>query len=275
MTDTPRFRPSGIVTFTTDFGQRDPFVGVMKGRVLGRHASATLVDLMHEVSPQDVDEGGFWLARSYRDFPPGTVHVAVVDPGVGTSRPVTVVEAHGHVLLAPDNGLLVELVDQATQPLLRHLDPGALAALGIGPLSATFHGRDLFAPLAGELAAGRVTPGRLGPVIEALAVRSSPRRRPVVGETGVEGSVVTIDRFGNLITDIEGEWVARFASRQVRVGTQVVTIGRTYADCQGGDYLALVNAFGVLEIARANGNAAASLGLGRGTTVVLEARQSP
>jgi len=262
------FRPSGIVTLTTDFGQRDPFVGVMKGQVLRRHAQATIVDLMHEVAPQDVDEGGFWLARSFENFPSGTVHVAVVDPGVGTSRPVAIVEVNDQVLLAPDNGLLSELVDRVNRPVLRRLDPGVLPSLGIARLSATFHGRDLFAPLAGELLAGRTTPARLGPEVPEL--NRGRRTEPVVGDGWVEGVVVTVDRFGNLITNIEGAVVARLGACTVVLGSEQLPLSRTYADVPANGYVALINAFDVLEIARNGGSAEATLGVGRGTTVRVE-----
>jgi S-adenosylmethionine hydrolase len=268
MNDPSTFRPCGIVTFTTDFGLRDPFVGVMKGQVLRRHAPATLVDLMHEIAPQDVDEAGFWLARSYHNFPTGTVHVAVVDPGVGTSRPVAIVEVGGHVLLAPDNGLLSELVDRVDGTLLRRLDSNVLPSLGIERLSATFHGRDLFAPLAAELLAGRTTPASLGPEVSALARGHRPP--PVAGNGWVEGVVVTIDRFGNLITNIDGVAIARLASPTLSLATHRLPLSRTYADVPRDGCVALVNAFEVIEIAVNGGSAAATLGLGRGTTVRVE-----
>jgi S-adenosylmethionine hydrolase len=197
------------------------------------------------------------------------VHVAVVDPGVGTSRAVAIVEADGHVLIAPDNGLLSELVERASQPILRHLDMAMLGALRIDRLSATFHGRDLFAPLAGELAAGRITPARLGRVIGKLPVKRV-RTPPVIAPASVQGTVITIDRFGNLITDIEGECVARLASPKVRVGTLVCPLVRTYAEAAPGSYLGLINAFGVLEIALRNGSAAEGLSLERGAVVAVE-----
>ena len=154
---------------TTDFGLRDPFVGVMKGQVLRRFAAAQLVDLTHEVLAHWPAEAGFWLGRSFQYFPTGTVHVAVVDPGVGSAREIAVVEAEGHLFLAPDNGLLAGVLERLTQrPVLRHLDEGILPGSGIHRPSATFHGRDIFAPLAAEIAAGRLALAALGPEVEEL-----------------------------------------------------------------------------------------------------------
>src|SRR5579884_3415657 len=140
--------PSGIVTLTTDFGLEDPFVGVMKGRILGRFPAARLIDVTHAIPPQRPAEAGFWLARCFEYFPRGTVHVAVVDPGVGTDRAIVCVAARGHALLAPDNGLLAPIVAQCTDAEIFALGSARLAALGLNRVSATFHGRDIFAPVA-------------------------------------------------------------------------------------------------------------------------------
>ncbi len=148
-------KPSGLITLTTDFGHEGPFVGVMKGVIWGRFAEARLVDLTHEILAHWPAEAGFWLSRSHRYFPHGTVHVAVVDPGVGTSRSNLVVQADGHLFLAPDNGLLAPVVARAKEALIVRMSAASLGRLGIHRPSATFHGRDVFAPVAAELAAGR------------------------------------------------------------------------------------------------------------------------
>ena len=259
------------MTLTTDFGLRDPFVGVMHGQVLARHAAARIVDLTHGISPQAIDEAGFWLSRSFRYFPAGTVHVAVVDPGVGTDRGVALLEAAGHVLLAPDNGLLSAVVQRSAGDTIRArgLDPQVLESLGIGDLSATFHGRDLFAPLAGELASGRAAPDQLGPLVPALV--PGEEFGVTLTPDGIAGRVVTTDHFGNLLTNIEAEVLVQFIDPHVRIGALELTLQRTYGDVEPGDYMALVNSFGVLEIARCNGNAAASLGIGRGAQVRVRA----
>ena len=212
-------------------------------------------------------EAGFWLARSYRYFPPGTVHVAVVDPGVGGPRGIAVVEGDGHLFLAPDNGLLGGVVEALATPVLRQLSDRLIASLGVTRPSATFHGRDIFAPVAAEIAAGRVTPAQLGDRVSELV----PGWIEAPTETGghITGAVVTIDHFGNLITNIDGSLINALARAQVRVGGLEIPLRRTYSDVRPGDYLALVNSFGVLEIARAEQSAAEGLGLARGAPVTV------
>jgi len=261
------FVASGVVTLTTDFGLKDPFVGVMKGQLLVRHPRVTIVDLTHEVLAHWPAEAGFWLARSFRYFPAGTVHVAVVDPGVGSARDFAVVECEGHVFLAPDNGLLAGVIESAGQVTMRRVEPAALRRIGIGTPSATFHGRDVFAPLAAELAAGRLAPAELGPPVTDLI--PGWLEEPVVGLGQVTGSVVTIDHFGNLITNIDARYLAGLSHPAVRLAGRELLLRRTYSDVRPGDYLALVNSFGVVEVARAERSAAEGLGLDRGAPVVV------
>lgn len=260
------FKPCGILTLTTDFGPQGPFVAVMKGRILGRYAAARIVDITHDVLPHWPAEAGFWLEKSYGYFPVGTVHVAVVDPGVGTQRNIVIVEAQGHVFLAPDNGLLAPLVEHASAPkTVYRLDPQRLGRFDLGVPSATFHGRDLFAPVAAELAAGRCLPAELGPSTEELI--PSWLDPPLDTGRQVTGVVITIDHFGNLITNIEGARAQRFRAPIVRTGNHEFPLRRTYGDARPGDYLALVNSLNVVEIARAEQNAAEGLGVGRGAPV--------
>lgn len=264
------YQPSGIVTLTTDFGYRDPFVGVMKGRILERFPDARIVDLTHEIERFVPAEAGFWLERSFSYFPAGTVHVAVVDPGVGTSRDIVCVSARGHVFLAPDNGLLARLVRRHEVDGRVRLTETALKNLGIDRPSATFHGRDIFAPVAAELAAGRWTAARLGEPVNALL--PSPIEEPVAGAGSVTGAIVTIDHFGNLISNIEAELIAPLRQPEVRLGGRRLALRRTYGEAAPGEYLALVNSFGVVEVARSEGSAAAGLGLARGAPIeVLDA----
>jgi S-adenosylmethionine hydrolase len=259
------FQASGIVTLTTDFGLRDPFVGVMKGRILARDRSLQIVDLTHDVLAHWPAEAGFWLARSFRYFPPGTVHVAVVDPGVGGPREIAAVETDGHVFLAPDNGLLAPVIESVASSTARRVTAAVLESIGVGHPSATFHGRDIFAPLAAELASGRLLPAGLGPVVAELI--PGWIEDPVVTGGQVAGSVVTIDHFGNLISNIDARHLASMAHPVVRVAGRELALKRTYSDVRPGDYLALVNSFGVLEVARAEGSAAEGLGLQRGAPV--------
>jgi S-adenosyl-L-methionine hydrolase (adenosine-forming) len=261
------FSASGVVTLTTDFGLKDPFVGVMKGQVLARYGDARIVDLTHEVLAHWPAEAGFWLSRSFRYFPVGTVHVAVVDPGVGSEREFAVVEVEGHVFLAPDNGLLAAVVDAADTPVARRVEAGTLLRLGLDKPSATFHGRDIFAPLAAELASGRELPADLGATVDDLI--PGWLEDPVVGSAQVTGTVVTVDHFGNVITNVDGSLLQGIAHPVVRVAGRDLPLRRTYSDVRPGEYLALVNSFGVLEVARAEGSAAQGLGLDRGAPVTV------
>jgi S-adenosyl-L-methionine hydrolase (adenosine-forming) len=260
----PTFQPCGIITLTTDFGQRDPFVGLMKARILERLPQARIVDLTHEVTAHAPEEAGFWLARSFEYFPAGTVHVAVVDPGVGTARAILCAASGTHLLLAPDNGLL-GAVAARTALQVRGVLEEPLQGLRLPPRSATFHGRDLFAPLAAELASGRCTPAQLGPPVEHWERGSLAA--PLERAGRLQGQVVTIDHFGNLITNIEASALARLPHPQVSAGGRVLALHRTYGDARVGELLTLINSFGVLEIAQRQGSASATLGLGRGASI--------
>jgi S-adenosylmethionine hydrolase len=267
-----QFAASGVVTLTTDFGLEDPFVGVMKGQLLVRHPGVRIVDLMHSVLAHWPAEAGFWLARSFRYFPAGTVHVAVVDPGVGSDRGIALVEAEGHAFLAPDNGLLGAVVDALPTPVLRRIEEATLRRLGLDSPSATFHGRDVFAPLAGEMAAGRERPSTLGALVGSLVPGWVDG--PVIAAGRVTGTVVTVDHFGNLITNVEGVSLSALAQPLVRAAGRDLLLRRTYAEARPGEYLALVNSFGVLEIARAEGSASEGLGIGRGAPIVVSEKSS-
>lgn len=278
------FHPSGVITLTTDFGLADPFVGVMKGRILSRFSGARIVDLTHAVPAHEPRVAGFWLSRCFEYFPPGTVHVAVVDPGVGTDRGIVCLLALGHALLAPDNGLLELSRARDPDSQVVRLSPATLPELGIHRVSSTFHGRDIFAPVAAELAAGRCSPEALGASVPSLAMvpaderRREGDKRPREDEAGpikggaapISGSVVTIDHFGNLITDIDAAQLKRVRRPRVRIAGRTLHVRRTYGEARRGDLLALVNSFDVLEVAQAEGNAAAELAAESGTAVVVE-----
>lgn len=262
---------SGVITLTTDFGVAAPFVGVMKGVILERFAAARIVDITHEVKPYWPAEAGFWLERSFVYFPTGTVHVAVVDPGVGTARGILAVSAGGHLFLAPDNGLLGQLLARHADAQVVRLSPEAAARFGLAHVSHTFHGRDLFAPLAAALAAGRVQVADLGAPAGAWVPFAVPQ--PAGGVDGISGVVMAMDRYGNLISNIEAASVAAVARPQVTAGRVTVPLARTYGEVAPGEYLALINSLGVLEVARAQGDAAAGLGLDRGAP--LSVRSGP
>ena len=256
-----------MITITTDFGHQGTFAGVMKGVMLTRFPLARIVDLTHEILVHWPAEAGFWLLRSFEYFPPGTVHVAVVDPGVGTSRDIVALQAQGHYFLAPDNGLLALIAGRFPDFTAVRLQPTQLARFGVSRPSATFHGRDIFAPIAAELAAGRCILPELGTQIRELVPAWVDE--PSVEEGSVTGLVMTIDHFGNLITNIDETLVAAFADPVVQAAGHQFALRRTYGDVLPGEYLALINSFGVVEIARSEQNAAEGLGLSRGAPVVV------
>jgi S-adenosylmethionine hydrolase len=259
--------PSGVISITTDFGHQGTVVGVMKGVILTRFALARIVDLTHEIVVHWPAEAGFWLLRSFEYFPAGTVHVAVVDPGVGTSRDVVALHAHGHYFLAPDNGLLAPIANRFPDFSAIRLHEKNLARFGVSRPSATFHGRDIFAPIAAELAAGRCILPELGTPIRELV--PAWVEDPSVDAGSVAGLVMSIDHFGNLITNIEGALLEKYVHPRVQAAGHQFELRRTYGDVTPGEYLALVNSFGVVEIARAEQNAADGLGLSRGAPVVV------
>jgi hypothetical protein len=264
------FKPSGVITITTDFGHKGPFAAVMKGVILKRFPEARVVDLAHDIPAHWPPEAGFWISRSYQYFPDGTVHVAIVDPGVGTEREIILVEVDGHLFMAPDNGLL--------DPLLQHaetvfkLDQDKLAQFGIESPSLTFHGRDIFAPLAAEFAIGRAHIDDVAAPTENWT--PSWLEEPEVGQKRVTGIIVTIDAFGNLITNIDESLISGFKNPFVDHAGHELQIKSTYGRAKPGDYLALVNSFGVLEIARAESSAADGLGSDRGAPVVVVDRST-
>lgn len=242
-------RASGIVALLTDYGLRDAYVGILKGALLSVNPKARLVDLTHDVPPQDVREGGRLLAAALPFFPDGTVFVAVVDPGVGSDRDIVAVQTDRHLILAPHNGLLdgIQGVRRAVRVTeARYFRP---------TVSATFHGRDIFAPVAARLAAG-LDLRRLGPAI-------AWRKRA----DGFRGEVVSIDRFGNLITDIPAASLPKGAIR-IAVGRKTVNrLSRTYADGKKGELLALVGSTGHLEISVNQGSASRATRIKRGARV--------
>lgn len=254
------------VTLLTDFGARDGYVGAMKGVIVSCCPAAAIHDLTHEIPAGDIREGAFVLAAAAVHFPPGTIHVAVVDPGVGTDRRPLVVMAGGSYFVGPDNGLLslaVAAVREASpehpETVIRVLDrPAAFAR----EVSATFHGRDVFAPVAGSLAAGADV-ADLGTVAGSMLTIELPRPvRVPGGDVTVLGEVLRVDRYGNLITNIMPSDYGRDALvSSVEIGAaRVGSIRATYGDAASGELTALVGSDGRLEIAVRDGSAAERLG---------------
>lgn len=251
------------VTLLTDFGTADGYVAVMKGVVLARAPDVQLIDVAHDLPQGDVAAAARALARYWAHFPPGTVHLVVVDPGVGTDRRGLALEVEGRSIVAPDNGVVTDVLERASGPWraveLVHVNPPTPTP------SRTFHGRDLFAPAAAHLAAGGAL-DVLGPEI-ARPVRWI-RERPSIALPGeARGRVVSVDHFGNLASDLpgrclEGDVDVRVAGRRARA------VG-TYADGREGEPVALVNSDGVVEIAVRNDSAARILEVGPGAAVEI------
>jgi S-adenosylmethionine hydrolase len=248
--------PAPFVTLITDFGGHDPYVGIMKSRLQARLADVPIVDLTHAITPFRPEEAGFWLWRSAPQFPPGTVHVAVVDPGVGTARSLVAVRAARQLFVAPDNGLL-GLVWQGSAPAEAvRVTSEALARLGLSATSATFHGRDLIAPLGAELAAGRCRFEELGPAVTPEPGRLKPAAER---ERVIDGVIAAIDRYGNLLSTVEASTLKTLRAPQITYKGRRFPMVNTYGEARNGTCVALVNSFGVLEIACSCGNAAETL----------------
>ena len=260
---------SPVITLTTDFGHKGPFVAVMKGVILTRTPDARILDLTHEILAHWPAEAGFWLSRAYPYFPTGTVHVAVVDPGVGTGRDIIAAVFDGHVFVAPDNGLLPLIFESENSARIYRMSGKWLREQNWSKVSPTFHGRDIIAPMAAEIAAGRLSPEEIGPPVDDIV--PSLLDTPELLNNEIRGSVVTIDHFGNLITNIDGKLLTGIKDARVRVASLYLSVHQTYGNVQPGEFLALINSFGVIEIARAEGSAADALGLGRGAPVVIAA----
>jgi S-adenosylmethionine hydrolase len=257
----------GIVTLTTDFGTQDHFVAAMKGVILSRAPRAVIVDVSHEVAPHAVTEGAFVLDEAWRTFPKKTVHVCVVDPGVGSARRPVLVEAAGHYFLGPDNGVLALVYEREKKHKVRLVSNEKLFR---HPVSRTFHGRDVFAPVAAHLAAGGKA-SAVGPLIEDY--RKPPSFFPVhTGKRFWTGQVLKVDRFGNLIsnfavTEFEG---VRSRPFELAVGTRVLTsLLGTYAEAPFGEPFVLVGSSGYLEVSVNQASAARVLGVEAGAPLEL------
>ncbi|MSQ48511.1 MAG: hypothetical protein EXR78_09060 [Deltaproteobacteria bacterium] len=261
MPSTPR-----IISLLTDFGTQDGFIGIMKGVILGINPSVTIVDLSHEVPPQDILTGALILRSAIAFFPPGTIHVAVVDPGVGSTRRALIVETATALLVGPDNGLLSVAAPPESVQQVIHLTESRYF---LPRVSQTFHGRDIFAPVAAHLSRG-VPPEDFGPVgtaMERLAL-------PITSHTPhqVTGSVIAVDRFGNIVTNITATDLLPYPTETLSVSIGPVHIhglSSTYASVPVGAVTALLNSWGMLEIAVRDGSAAQRLGVQRGTAVVI------
>ena len=263
-----------VITLTTDFGERDFYVGAVKGVLLSIHPGLAVVDITHAVTPGDVLAGAFVLRNAATEYPPGSIHLAVVDPGVGSKRRAIAVSSRGSLWVGPDNGLL-------SFPLE---DPGAVTREITAPslrgrsMCPTFHGRDLFAPCAARLAAGFPFAG-VGRRVTGAEILSEAQ--PAIESGRVAGQVIHVDHFGNAITNIAGEALDTLAGTaeagrglKVLAGSRSLPVAATYADVERGAPVAVVGSCGLLELAVNGGNGAAVLQLQLRDPVVVE-RERP
>jgi len=259
-----------VITLTTDFGTQDHYVGTMKGVILNINRSAQIVDICHSLPSFDVLEGALTIAEAYSYFPPGTVHLVVVDPGVGSARRPILVDTGKYRFVAPDNGVLSFVYEREEHFLVRHV---TAEHYFLQPISATFHGRDIFAPVAGYISKGVSLP-MLGEEIDDY-VRFAIRPPQPAGEKELTGVVLKVDKFGNLVTNIRSQDVPALSKEpppgfRIEVGSgEVRSIKPTFAAGQPQEVFALWGSMGFLEIASNCGSAAQILSAGKGAKVVL------
>jgi len=259
-----------IVTLTTDFGLNDHFVGTIKGVILDIVPDAEIVDVCHSVQAFDVLDGALTIAQAYSYFPNGTVHLVVVDPGVGTARRPIIVTSERHHFVAPDNGVLSLVYGREERLHVRHV---TAEHYYLQPVSNTFHGRDVFAPLTAYLAKG-VDPEKFGEEITDFVRFNAPKPKPVDGKT-LRGVVLKVDRFGNLVTNITPQdapalFQAEPPPFKILIGKREITeLHTNYAQGVPGSVFGILGSMGYLEIAANRGSAAQTLGTGKGTEVNL------
>lgn len=257
-----------IITLTTDYGTNDHLVGVLKGVILKINPEVTIVDITHAVTPFDLLDGALAIAAAYAYFPPRTIHVVVVDPGVGTDRRPLLVSGQNQYFIAPDNGVLSGVFEKESNILVRHLTSEHYF---LHPVSKTFHGRDVFAPVAAWLSKNW-QPGSMGEEITDYKKLALPKPKEADGV--LKGVVLKVDSFGNLLTNFRAEDLPSEAVEKgevkMQVGNHAVTrLVPTFAHGGAGEAVAYVGSSGYVEIAVNRGNASKTLGIGRGTPVVL------
>ncbi|MFC2122083.1 S-adenosyl-l-methionine hydroxide adenosyltransferase family protein [Bacteroidota bacterium] len=260
-----------VITLTTDFGTTEAYVAAMKGVILGINPDATLVDICHSIKPQDIHEGAFMLSTAHSFFPAGTIHMVIVDPGVGTNRRAIILNTQSAKYVAPDNGVLSYAIaeflaktdETLPKPTQVELPPG-LEAVAItnsqywrSPVSPTFHGRDIFSPVAARLSLG-FPASDFGEAVNSVTMLPLPHPETTTANALV-GHILHIDSFGNLITDIKNSDLSReMGTTTIEVNHQLISgLSQTYADNDG--LLALTGSSGHLEIALKDGNAASFL----------------
>jgi S-adenosylmethionine hydrolase len=259
--------PRPVITLTTDFGLTDHFVGVMKGVIFGIQPTARVIDISHGVPPYDIAGGAFTIAQAYRYFPRRTIHVVVVDPGVGSTRRPLLAEMAGQYFIAPDNGVLSIVFAREAPARVRHI---TAEKYFLHPVSRTFHGRDVFSPVAAHLAAG-VTPAKLGKRIDDY-IRASFDKPAHTRKHTWTGIILKADHFGNLATNFH---IDQFPSLRthafsLQMGVKAITrLALTFSECAPGELFAIVGSSGYVELAASEASAAQALGCRPGSPVEL------
>jgi len=252
----------------TDFGLSDHYVAAMKGVILGICPQAELVDISHEITPFSIAEGAYTLAQAWQCFPKGTVHLAVVDPGVGTAREPVVVSMMQHSFVVPNNGLITLVLKNSPVAKTTHITNNRFFRT---PVSDTFHGRDIFAPVAAYLANG-LLPSRFGPLMSNTVISEFEKPKPI-GPGRWLGVILKVDRFGNVITNLDWETCGRIATKpfQLKIGRSIVKqFCNTYGSAQKCKFFALKGSSGYVEVSLNQGNAALRLGAIPGLPVDLQ-----
>jgi S-adenosylmethionine hydrolase len=252
---------SPVVTLLTDFGLQDHFVAAMKGVMLSVNPDLRFVDISNLIPPQDVFTGAFTLRQACFCFPPGTIHLAVVDPGVGTARKAIAVSSKGHFFVAPDNGLLTYVIESREDCAVYEI---TAEHYFLKPVSSTFHGRDIFAPITAWISRG-IPLHQLGPVVQD-PVRLKIPSITKVRDTLIQGAILSVDRFGNLITNLKPEDVPGFV--KILAGQREITgIYEAYGQGKTGEIFVVPGSTGFLEIAVKDGSAASLLNIKGGTPI--------
>jgi hypothetical protein len=262
-------QPSGIITLTTDFGVSDPYVGGLKGVILTINPRCRMVDITHQIAPQDVMAGSFTLSISYRFFPPGTIHLAVVDPGVGTNRRPLLVKAGDYFFIGPDNGIFSFILSGSAEVAVHAITE---PAFWLPEPSRTFHGRDIFAPVAAHLAGG-VAPSQFGPPVDDYIVYRLPEPEKL-GSSGVSGEIIHTDHFGNLITNIPESLVRSMTAAgclqaEIR-GAAITRLLPAYGCADEDELFCIIGSSGLLEVALKNGSAQQRLAARRGDRIIIK-----
>jgi S-adenosyl-L-methionine hydrolase (adenosine-forming) len=258
-----------IITLTTDYGTNDPFVGVIRGVMLNINPEVQIVDITHGVLAHDILDGALTIGQAFKYFPPRTIHVVVVDPGVGTTRRPILVAGDQHYFVAPDNGVLSSVYDQTEALHGWHI---TAEHYFLNPVSTTFHGRDIFAPVAAWLSKSWQT-ASFGDAVTDLIRFSIPK--PKASGTTIKGVILRVDGFGNLLTNLTAQEIPALAAADgrftVRAGNaQISKVVPTFAQGAANEPIAVIGSSGYLEISINKGNAARTLGIGRGAEVTVE-----